>query len=542
MFADYVIYNARIYTVDPDTPWAESVAILDDKFIGVGTDHDISNLIGPDTVTLDLNGRFVLPGFSDAHLHFAKGSRNLAGVLFRNARTFAEVLDRIKRYVADTPDAPWILGAELGIDYPDLTGGFHKSYLDDINSDRPFFLRSGMGHADWVNSKTLELAGITRDTPDPVNGTIMRDNNGEPTGWLVEEARRIVEPHVPAMNDAETLACLRAGICKANRLGITAAQSAGHDDAILPMFEQLRDADELGVRLSIAQIVHPPSLTDTRMAEIIKTRERYHGPFLSVDSVKFFLDGVIESHTGMMPDGYADRPAVTGLQRWQDDALFAAFHTAHQHGFQNWCHATGQGSVTQALNGFATDTDNTHQLRPRIEHAEVPTANDIQRFAALGVVLGAQPSMIYPKDQCPGIEGIWQTRVGPNGMDRAFPLRSILDAGGAVAFGTDWPITDLNPLVGIRNAILRQSLDREPAGGWAAGQAISVAEAIYAYTLGAAFGGRRDACEGSIKSGKFADMIVLSDDLLTIEPHDIAEVEVLMTIVGGRIMYRSDPL
>lgn len=542
MSADLVILDGRIYTLDPTSPWVESVAISNGRIIAIGSNLDISAHIGANTETLQLEGKFVLPGFIDSHLHFEKGSRNLPGIRFRGIRNFSDVLNKIKAYAFENPNAPWILGSELGIGYPDLDSGFVKSALDKIVPDRPVFLRSGMGHADWVNSKTLELAGITRDTPDPKNGKIERDAVGEPTGWLIEEARRLIEPLVPALSDDETLTCLRRGLIEANRLGITGAQSAGHDDAILPLLMHLRDQGELSVRFSIAQIIQPPALSIERITEISNIKDQYHGEFLSVDTVKFFIDGVIESHTGSMPDGYADCPDSTGLKRWNDGPLFEAFHLAHYHGFQNWCHATGPGAVSQALDGFEQDARNSRRLRPRIEHAEIPDAGDIQRMSNLGVVTGIQPAMIYPKDQCPGMEGIWQQRVGEHRMSHAFPVRDILIAGGRVAFGTDWPITDLNPLVGIRNVVLRRSQDGEPSGGWVPEQSISVAQAIHAYTLGAAYGARREEMEGSISPGKYADLILLSENLLEIDPHEISSVDVLMTIVGGRIVHRVETL
>lgn len=542
MSADLVLMDGRVYTLDARSPWVESVAISNGRIVAIGSMVDISAHIGTNTEILQLEGQFVLPGFIDSHLHFEKGSRNLPGVRFRGIRKFSDVLDKIKTYASENPNSPWILGSELGIGYPDSDSGFVKSYLDKIVPDRPVFLRSGMGHADWVNSKTLELACITRDTPDPKNGKIERDAVGEPTGWLVEEARRLIEPLVPALSDDETLTCLRQGLVEANRFGITGAQSAGHDDAILPLLMHLRNQGELSVRFSIAQIIQPPALSNERITEISNIKDQYHGEFLSVDTVKFFIDGVIESHTGSMPDGYADCPDSTGLKRWNDGALFQAFRLAHHHGFQNWCHATGPGGVTQALDGFERDARNTRRLRPRIEHAEIPDPRDIQRMSNLGVVAGIQPAMIYPKDQCPGMEGVWQKRVGEHRMSQAFPIRDILIAGGRVAFGTDWPITDLNPLVGIRNAILRRSQDGEPSGGWVPEQSVSVAQAIHAYTLGAAYGARREEMEGSISPGKHADLIILSENLFEIDPHKISSVDVLMTMIGGRIVHRVEAL
>lgn len=539
MPADLVFENARIYTVDARQPWAQSVAVKDGQIAAVGSNESVATHVDRKTKRIDLGGRFMLPGFIDAHVHLARGARNLPIIRLRDATTMVEVLERIRNYAQENPNKPWILGAELGHSYPDMGRGFDKSDLDAIAPNRPVFIRSGLAHADWLNSRALELAGINRDTPDPADGEIVRDAGGNPTGLLRESARKLIEPYVPALSEAEMLKCLRSAIGLANRLGITGAQSAGHDDLVLPLLVRLRDEGALTLRLSVAQIIHPPELSDVRFGEIVDMREEFEGDLLAVNSVKFYLDGVIESHTGYMPDGYADQPGLTGLKRWDDDALFSAFRMAQKHGFQVWCHATGPGSVGQALDGFSTDAENSRRLRPRIEHAEVPNVSDIERISRIGAVVGIQPLMIYPKDQCVGMEGIWQRCVGPERLAGAYPIRDILDSGGAVAFGTDWPITDLNPMLGIRNAVMLRSVDGEPEGGWVPAQSISVAEAIHAYTLGAAYGAHRDHNEGSIVVGKFADLIVLSENLLGIDPQDIANTEVQLTMVSGKIVYSN---
>jgi predicted amidohydrolase YtcJ len=248
---------------------------------------------------------------------------------------------------------------------------------------------------------------------------------------------------------------------------------------------------------------------------------------------------VLESHTGFMPQGYADKPKETGTCLWKAAAYNAAVSRAQQEGFQVWTHAIGTGAIEMALDAYAADGERSRQRRPRVEHCEIPTARDIERFAGIGAIASFQPAMIYPRDQWLGMEGLWEVRVGSGSLPRAFPVRSILEAGGAVAFGTDWPIVDLNPLIGIRNAVLRQSRDHQPEGGWVPEQKITVAQALHAYTLGAAFAGHRENDEGSLAAGKLADFIVLSDDPLRVEPDRIADIKVLKTIVGGKPVWEG---
>lgn len=533
--------NGRVYTLNPARPWGEAVGVVAGRVVAVGSQSEVRGLCGAATEVVDLEGRFLMPGFIDAHLHFLMGARYLGDVGVRDARTMAEVLKRLKDYAEANPDKEWIVGQEFSYGYPDLEGrDFHKSMFDEIVPDRPVFFRSGMAHAGWANSKALELAGITRDTPDPENGIVVRDAIGEPTGWLMEHATHLMERKLPAPSRHETEADVRDAIREANRLGITRVQSAGFDDEIFPILGELRDAGALTLRFTLSTICDPPRLPGELLDRMLMERQRYQDNFLDFNVAKFFLDGVLESHTGYMPDGYADRPEEKGILLWDRQAYADAVRRAQESGFQVWTHAIGTGAIAAALDAYQADQSRSSVLRPRVEHAEIPTGDDLHRFAAVGAIASFQPAMIYPKDQWMGMTGIWEKRVGSNKLPLAFPIRSALDAGVAVAFGTDWPIIDLNPLIGIRNAVLRRSIDGEPADGWVPAQRITVEEALHAYTLGAAFAGHREEHEGSIREGKLADMIVLSDNPFETDADRLHEIVVLRTVVGGRDVYLAD--
>jgi predicted amidohydrolase YtcJ len=525
--------NGQFHTVDDQRPEAEAMLVRRGRIIAIGSNADV-RAAASDADTVDLAGAFVMPAFIDSHLHFAWGARYLNEVGLRDARTMAEVIARLDAYAKANPDKDWILGSEFSYGYPDLEGDFHKSMLDAVVSDRPVLFRSGMAHAAWANSRALELAGITRDTPDPPNGEIVRDADGEPTGWLKEHAWLALEQIAPKATDAELLDALKVAMREANRLGLSRVQSAGLDDEMVPLLADLQASSGLTLRFTLSSIVNPDSDPQTVIDRVAGWRDTLDHDFLDARVIKFFLDGVLESHTGYMPQGYADRPDEQGTCLWQAPAYQAAVSLAQQNGFQVWTHAIGTGAIAMALDAYAADGARSLTYRPRVEHAEIPAATDIGRFATIGAIASFQPAMIYPRDQWLGMEGIWEVRAGSEALARAFPIRSILDAGGAVAFGTDWPIVDLNPLVGIRNAVMRQSLDRQPAGGWVPEQAISVREAIRAYTLGAAYAGHREAREGSLEVGKLADFIVLSGNPLRIDPDGIGDIKVVATFVDGR--------
>ena len=542
--ADTVYENARIYTVDVGHPWASALAVRANRLIGIGSEESVAALKGPATKVVDLNRAFVMPGFIDVHTHIAWGGQYLNGIGLRDATTMAEVLRRVESYVAAHPGGGWIQGEAWSYGYPDLEGGeFHKEMLDRIVPDRPVYLSSSMAHAAWVNTKALELAGITRDTPDPPGGIIARDANGQPTGWLKEEpAIDLVGKHITASTPADLRAAFKAAFHEAGRLGITRFDSAGMDFSYLDLLGELEHSGELTVRLEIADVVNPPGLTPELLAKYEAARRRYHDDWLSVVALKFFMDGVIESHTAWLPDGYADDPKQTGLRQWEPAAYKAAVRAAAEHGFQVYTHAIGDGAVKLTLDAYEeanAATAGKPSLRHRIEHMEALYPSDIPRFGHLGVIASMQPAMIYPRDEWMGMEHVWPEYAGQKRVKTAFALRSILDAHGVLAFGTDWPTVRLDPVYSLRNAALRQSLDGQPAGGYVPSERITVPQAIRAYTLDAAFASHREKQEGSLEVGKLADFVVLSNNLLEMNPQEIAKVTVLRTIVGGRQVYAA---
>ncbi len=536
--ADTIILNARIYTVNPQQPSAEALAISGEKILAVGTKNEIEKYRGASTRIIDAQGHLVLPGFVDCHIHFMDGSMGLTRVDLNDAKTVAEIQKRVKEYAESHLQEPWITG--MGWTYPTFGPSAlpDKKILDDVVPTRPVYLVAFDGHSSWANSKALQMAGITRETPDPPNGKIVRDEKGEATGALKESAGDLVARVMPKPTREERLAALRLGIHEANKFGLSRVHSAGQDFEWLDLYDELRRNGQLTLRFYIAYFLDPPELTPDAIEKIEQARRTYHDDWISGGVVKTMLDGVVEAHTAAMLAPYSDDPSQTGKLFWDPTKYTQAIAELDRRGLQIFTHAIGDKAVRLALDAYqnATETNHTNDARPRIEHIETISAQDVPRFGKQGVIASFQPLHAYPDDDT---LNIWARNVGPERAQRAWVWHSIETTGGRLAFGSDWPVVTLNPWPGVQNALTRQTTDGNPPGGFVPSERISLEDTITAYTLGAAFAGRREKTEGSLEPGKLADLIVLSQDLFKVKPSEIAKTEVLLTIVGGKVVYRS---
>ena len=535
---DIIVLHGRIYTVNTKLPWAEAIAVKGGKILAIGSDRDIQKLRGSSTTVLDAKNHLILPGFTDCHIHFMEGSLGLEQVDLNGANSVEAIQNRIKAYVASHPDKPWILG--MGWQYPVFapSGLPNKKVLDDVVSDKPVFLTAYDGHTTWANSKALELAGITRNTPDPPNGKIVRDADGEATGSLLEHASGLVRKVAPVPTREERLNALRKGIQEANRVGLTRVHSAGGDFEYFDLYEQLRKSGDLTLRFYIAYFLDPPELTADEISKIETARKTYNEDWLSGGVVKTMLDGVVESHTAAMLEPYSDNPSLTGKLFWDPEKYKSAITELDKRGFQIFTHSIGTKAVRTALDAYqhAAETNHTHDARPRIEHIETISAEDVPRFGKLGVIASMQPLHADPNDDT---LKIWARNAGPDRSSRAWPWQSIERSGGVLAYGSDWPVVTLNPWPGVHNAVTRQTAEGDPPAGWIPNERISLADAIKAYTLNAAIAGRREKTEGSLEPGKLADLIILSQDLFKISSSQITKTEVLLTMAGGKVVYQS---
>jgi predicted amidohydrolase YtcJ len=533
--ADTIVLNARVYTVNAAQPWAEAVAIRDGRILAVGPAKAVLRHKSKDTKVIDAGGRLVLPGIADSHVHFVSGSSNLAVIDLAGAKTVEEVQARIRTYAQANPQAAWIEGR--GWMYPVFPGNMpHKKFLDEIVPDRPAYMRCADGHSSWVNSRALALAGITRATKDPEDGRIVRDEKGEPTGALLEAAGHLVSRLIPEPTAEERLAAIRQGLKEAAQLGVVRVHGMGGEFEDLDLFEKLYKEGALTVRMTVAMWVDAPGPTDKDWKAYEDARTRCHDEWLAVDGIKLMLDGVIDSGTGAMLDPYEGQKENKGRLFWAPEDYKKAVAAFNARGLQVSTHAIGDAAIRLSLDAYEEGqrAAGNPDVRNKIEHAEDIAASDIARFGRLGVIASFQPLHANPD---PAWIGGWIKNAGPEREQRAFAWKAVLDGGGRLAFGSDWPVVTLSPWPGIQIAVTRQDFDGLPEGGWLPQYRVSLADAVYAYTMSGAYAMHREKDEGSIEPGKLADFIMVSPDIFEIDPHKIAETKVLLTMVGGRIVH-----
>src|SRR6266481_3194247 len=539
--ADIIILHGRVYTENPQQPWAQAVAIYRGKIVAVGDDPEIERRRGSGTKVINAGGKLVLPGFVDCHIHFIDGSFSLGRVNLEGAKDPADIQKRLREYAAEHPGDDWILGRGWNYAMFGPEALPNKKYLDELFPNRPVSLEGYDGHTYWANSKALTMAGVTRDTPDPPNGAIVRDpRTGDATGALKEAAEELVARIIPKPTRAEKLLALRAGMKWANEHGITRVHSAGQDFEVLDLFDEMRRRGDLTVRMYIAYFLNPPELRPADLDAIEHARKKFHDDWIDAGAVKFMVDGVVEAHTAAMLEPYSDDPSLKGKLFWEPSKYKSAVAELDKRGLQLFTHAIGDYAVRTALDAYENAETQNHKKgdrRPRIEHIETIAASDIPRFGKLGVIASMQPLHAYPGSDT---LDVWARNTGPDRASRAWAWKSIADAGGRLAFGSDWPVVTLNPWEGVQTAVTRQTSEGQPEAGFVPEQRLTVAQVIDGYTLGAAVAGRREKSEGSLEVGKLADLIILSQNIFDVEPRKIGATKVVTTIVGGRIVYQED--
>lgn len=538
--ADIMIVHAKVYTLDAKRPWAQSVAIRHGKIVGVGSELEVERFRGIGTKIIDAGGKLALPGFTDCHVHFYPGSMSLLQPNLESATSVAEVLKILREYSAQHPGNDWIVAR--GWNYAIFGPGTlpNKEDLDAVFPNRPVFLEAYDGHAFWANSKALSLAGVDKGTPNPRNGWIVHDpKTGEPTGALKEDADRLIQKVIPEPERVDKLIALRRGLKLVNQNGIVRVHSAGEDFAIVSLLEELRQEQQLSVRFHIAYRLAEYELRSQDLDAIESGRKQFHDDWIDVNSVKFKLDGVVESHTAAFLEPYTDDASTKGALFWDAQEYKDAVAELDKRGLQVYTHAIGDLAVRTALDAYESAASKNHHKdrRHRVEHIEDISAMDIPRFGELGVIASMQPLHAYPDADT---LDVWAKAIGAERAERAWVWKSIAEDGGRYCFGSDWPVVTLNPWEGIQTAVTRETKEGVPKGGFVPSQRLSVAQAVNGYTLGAAYAGRREKTEGSIEAGKVADIIIVDRNIFEIEPHHIGDTKVTTTIVGGKIVYEAD--
>lgn len=541
--ADLALINGRIWTGGDSNSFAEAVAIQGDQIIRVGTTNEIRQLIDQQTQVVDLGGRLASAGFNDAHIHFLGGALGLNEVDLTGTRTVAEMIERIAAFAKQHPDRPWITGR--GWEYTPFPGGLPtKVYLDAIIKDRPVYMRAYDGHSGWANSRALELAGINKQTKFTGFGEIVRDASGEPTGALKEGAQSLVSRLLPPATREQRLAALRQGLKLAASLGITSLQNASGSPDEFSLYEELEKNGELTLRFSMAFSVGEKT-TAEQIRSYTELKNKYDlNPKLRAASVKFVLDGVIESHTAAMIDRYSDLPPDSGSPYGETTLPADVFRDLvlkfDKAGFQIYTHAIGDRAVRETLNAYEAALNNNKRTfnRHRIEHIETISPDDIPRFAKLNVLASMEPIHADP-----GTVDVWSKAVGAGRLPYSFAWQSLMKNGARLVFSSDWPACiSLDPIRGLHSAVNRRTIDGQPPKGWIPQQRISLVDALRAYTLGGAFASFEEGIKGRIATGMLADIAVFSEDMFKIDPIRIHETRVVMTVFNGKVVYRDSKL
>jgi predicted amidohydrolase YtcJ len=540
--ADLVVRGGAVYTMDAARSWAQAVAVRAGTIAFVGTDAGVASWIGPKTRVVDLKGEMVLPSFEDAHIHALDGGIELGRCDLHDLETKEAILKRVRSCAEARPGSAFLVGTGWVLSaFPQ--GIPTKEALDAVVSDRPAYFDSTDGHSAWVNSRALELAGITAATPDPKNGRIERDpKTGTPTGTLQEEAMGLVSRLIPPPSTEERKAGLVRALELLNRHGITAFQmplAVATPPRSREALETLRDAEGQGTLNAkvVLALESDPARGPEQVDDLVKLRSEFGSARIRPTAVKIFEDGIIETHTAAMLEPYLDHPGDRGEPIWPATALDPFVARLARDGFSVHVHAIGDRAVRLALDAFegAQKAPAPRPLRHQIAHLEVVDPRDIPRFAQLGVIANFQPLWAFPD---PYITELTWPALGPERSRLLYPIRSVARAGGTIAFGSDWSVSSLNPLEGIQVAVTRQS-PGTPGAVLLPEEALDLPAALAAYTIGSAYANGLEHETGSIEVGKAGDLVVLSANLFTIPVHEIARCRVLLTLLDGKPVYRD---
>lgn len=546
---DRIFINGKIWTGNAAQPSAQAMAIRGDKIVAIGTTAEMRALASDEVEVIDLENRRVVPGFQDSHIHFLHSAASMGRQIeLDDAETLDEIQRRVAEYAEANPDSSWITGHGWGYAaFPDNT--VDKKHIDKVVPDRPVYLTSRDGHMGFGNSKALELAGITRDTQDPPNGRIIKDQDGEPTGELQESAQRVVRDLIPEPTLDQVYDAFIKAMDEAAAAGLTAMHEAATSLEDIPLYEKAEAAGELKIRFSLSPVmVQKEGVTSdaydleeemdsaTAIAKYKELRDRLSGPLIQVVSVKGILDGTIDAKTAAMFEPYVG--GGTGLPFSTQDEINETVALYDKEGFQVLIHAIGDKAINIALNAFehAQKVNGTRDSRHRVEHAEMPKLSDVPRFKELGVIASTQPMFANPDATV--LEN-FAVLLGPERAQYADSFSIFDDAGAVQIFGSDYSVMTYDVLRGIEVAVTRMTESGNPPGGWYPKGCISVEAALRHYTVDAAYGTFQEDIRGTLKAGKYADFVVLSRDILEIDPTEISETDVLLTVMGGKYTYRS---
>ncbi|HMF57644.1 MAG TPA: amidohydrolase [Pyrinomonadaceae bacterium] len=531
--ADLIIVNAKLRTMDAGNPLAQAVAVYGNRIVAVGTDEDVRELKGAQTRVIDARGRLVLPGFNDAHVHFMMGGYQLSSVDLRDAASPQEFAERVRLFAGNIERGRWITVGNW--DHERWPGAPlpARELIDAFTRDTPVFISRLDGHMALANSLALKIAGVTRDTADPPGGFIVRDPaTGNPTGILKDTAMEFVFREIPKPGFDEKIEAALAASRYAASLGVTSVQDMSANEDV-GVYQTLLER-----RLLKTRIYAVSPLPDWQRLAHAGVRKSFGNEMLRIGGLKGFADGSLGSTTALFFEPYCDAPETCGLpggEMFPEGAMLKRACEADSAGLHVMIHAIGDRANDLVLSIYE-QVEREHGARDRrfrIEHAQHLRPQDIVRFVRASVIASMQPYHAID-------DGRWaEKRIGVNRVRTTYALRSLLDSGANLAFGTDWTVAPLNPLLTIYAAVTRRTLDDANPQGWIPEEKITVEEAVRAYTVGSAYAEFSDDLKGTITPGKLADMVILSRDIFEIDPIEIEHTEVLATIMDGRVVYES---
>jgi hypothetical protein len=529
--ADLIITNAKVYTVDKNQPRAEAVAIIGERIVAVGTSAEIDAWRGASTKVIDAGGKMMLPGFNDSHVHFIAGGLQLDSVDLRQSTGPEDFAQKLAARAKITPKGEWITGGDWDEEKWNPPQLPTREMIDTVTPDNPVFVNRYDGHEALANTLALKLAGVTAKTPNPSGGEIVKDKSGQPTGILKDAAQSMVDSKIPPISHERRMRAAKRALAHAARLGVTSVQamSAEYDD--VRVYGELLERGELTARIYVA-----PPLSTWESEASVGLRHAWGSPYLRVGALKAFADGSLGSTTAYFFQPYNDAPNTRGLlsdEMQPLNKMRERMLRADDNALQMCIHAIGDQAISTVLDLF-TDVEKAHgksDRRWRIEHAQHIAPKDFDRFAELDVIASVQPYHAID-------DGRWaERRIGPERSKTTYAFRTLLDKGVHLAFGTDWTVAPLDPMKTLYAAVTRATLDGKNPNGWVPEQKIKLSEAVEAYTMGSAYAEFQEKEKGSITPGKLADVVLVSDDIFQIVPSKIADVQVDLTVVGGKVVW-----
>lgn len=535
--ADLVLRNAHIVTMDVNHPSAQAVAIQGERILWVGNNAEASKQF-PSARAIDLRGATILPGIIDAHTHLLNLGQSLLRLNLKGAASPEEVVARVKQKASSAGADEWIQGwgwdeGKWASHYPT------NAQLSAASPRNPVYLVGLHGFAAWANKRALEIAGITKDTPDPENGKIVHDDKtGEPTGILLNHAQELVARKIPPLTLDQAKKALEVGARECLSKGLTSLHEAQVSPLMIEAYRALFRENRMPLRIYVMLDGADESLVDDwlKRGPEIDPSHRF-----TIRAFKLFADGALGSRGASLLEPYSDAPQTKGVVTTPESAIYDLTRIGLDRGFQICTHAIGDAANRSTLDAYERAMRDRHDARPlflyrlRIEHAQVLAPADIPRFAKLGIIASMQP--VHATSDMPWAE----KRIGPERIKGAYAWRSVLDTGAHAPFSSDFPGETLNPFYGIYAAITRQDPDGNPSGGWHPEQRVTLTEALHCYTTEAAYAEFADDAKGSIEPGKLADFTIINKDITTIAPHDILSIKVLRTFIGGKSVYEAEP-